>query len=107
MNLAVLDLSQPDAVLAPLLRSACEQYGFFFVRNHGVSNELRSAAFTSSRQFFSLPLDEKMQSLADKNNRGYTPMREETLDVAVQKHGDTKEGCGFSGDSFFLFVYFY
>lgn len=46
--------------------------------------------FQQSKAFFSLPLEDKLQVKADKNNRGYTPMHEEVLDPANQVKGDTK-----------------
>lgn len=46
--------------------------------------------FEQSRAFFSLPLEDKMTVMADKNNRGYTPMYEEVLDPDSQARGDTK-----------------
>jgi isopenicillin N synthase-like dioxygenase len=42
-------------------------------------------------RFFDLPLDAKMEVVANKYNRGYTTMQDETLDTAGQKCGDTKE----------------
>lgn len=46
--------------------------------------------FRQSKAFFSLGIDDKMATKADKNNRGYTPMHEEILDPAKQVKGDTK-----------------
>lgn len=46
--------------------------------------------FEQSKAFFALPLEEKLAMLVDKNNRGYTPMNDETLDPGNQAKGDTK-----------------
>ena len=63
--------------------------------NHGVDEALVARSFEENAKFFALPLPEKMSILADVNNRGYTPMAEETLDPEHSKFGDTKEGLYF------------
>lgn len=88
----VVDLSQGDEVAARAIRTACIEAGFFYVVNHGIDEALVERVFAESRHFFGLPLEEKKKVLQDKNNRGYTPSREEILDPENQKHGDTKEG---------------
>lgn len=65
------------------------------VKNHGLKESLQSDLFEQCTQFFDLPLEEKMKILADKNNRGYTPYKEETLSPLTQSSGDTKEGLYF------------
>ena len=52
------------------------------------------AAFAASAAFFELPAEAKQALLATPatNNRGWTPLGEETLDPARQSRGDTKEG---------------
>lgn len=69
---------------------ACKDFGFFYVENHGVSEDVIGEVFRKSKAFFSLGIDDKMAVKADKNNRGFTPMHEETLDPAKQVKGDTK-----------------
>ncbi|KAH1223520.1 2-oxoglutarate-Fe(II) type oxidoreductase hxnY [Glycine max] len=64
--------------------SACIEYGFFYLVNHGVENDLVKA-FDESKRFFSLPPGEKMK-LARKEFRGYTPQ-----DPTLGLHGDSKE----------------
>ncbi|RDX77312.1 encD [Mucuna pruriens] len=85
MNLPIIDLTSPDRLsTATSLRQACIEYGFFYVVNHGVENDLVKA-FDESRRFFSLPLQHKM-NLARKEFRGYTP-----LDNALGFQVDSKE----------------
>ncbi|CAM9287559.1 unnamed protein product [Ectocarpus sp. 6 AP-2014] len=83
-----MDSSSAPAVLA----KACRDFGFFYVENHGVSEEVMREVFRQSKMFFSLVMDDKMSVRADKNNRGYTPMHEQVLDPENQTKGDTKEG---------------
>eukprot|EP00898_Chlorokybus_atmophyticus_P003033 jgi/Chlat1/3730/Chrsp259S03882 len=91
-SIPVVDLALPRDAAVAALRSACEEYGFFYLTNHGVDVSLIEAVYAHARAFFALPLETKMRTLADANNRGYTPVREETLDPANSSQGDSKEG---------------
>jgi isopenicillin N synthase-like dioxygenase len=71
------------------VRKACLESGFFYVSGHGIDTD---ALLEQMRRFFALPLPEK-RAVADATlSRGYTAMREETLDPSNQTTGDTKEG---------------
>lgn len=61
--------------------------GFFYVVNHGISEQFMDQVFAQSRRLFSLPLSEKMKLLRNKKNRGYTPVLDEHLDPENQVHG--------------------
>lgn len=61
--------------------------GFFYVINHGLSEELKDDAFEQSKKFFALPLEEKMKVLRNKKNRGYSPVLDQILDPENQVHG--------------------
>ncbi len=93
MQVPVLDASQSDAALAPLLRAACERVGFFLLVNHGLVGAQRDALAASAR-LFELPNDvkETLRATPATNNRGWTRLGEETLDPSRQSRGDTKEG---------------
>ncbi|MDM0046171.1 2-oxoglutarate and iron-dependent oxygenase domain-containing protein [Variovorax dokdonensis] len=73
------------AEVAAQLRSACENRGFFYIRNHGVSKELISRVFDASEGFFDLPPETKLA--LDKSfspcNRGYEPLRAQTLEAGA------------------------
>ena len=53
------------------LRTACETVGFFYIFNHGVADELISAAFEQARRFHALPLERKLELSLDAGNIGY------------------------------------
>ncbi|CAM8987021.1 hypothetical protein QQ045_006561 [Rhodiola kirilowii] len=90
-NLPIIDLSSPDEeYTAKSIRQACMEYGFFYLVNHGVDEELLDRVFMESRKFFSLPLDEKMK-LTRKFHRGYTPLYAENLNPSASYRGDSKE----------------
>ncbi|CAI9100432.1 OLC1v1037542C1 [Oldenlandia corymbosa var. corymbosa] len=88
-----IDLSSSDVQnTVALVRQACIDSGFFYVINHGISQELMDEVFDQSKKFFNLPLKEKMKVLRNGKHRGYTPLLDEVLDPVNQVHGDYKEG---------------
>ncbi|CAN0092914.1 unnamed protein product [Ascophyllum nodosum] len=89
-TLPVVDMEDPSA--PAIIGKACKDFGFFYLENHGVPEEVMRYVFDQSKAFFSLDIKEKMKVKADKNNHGYTPMHEEIVDPEHQSKGDTKEG---------------
>ncbi|XP_061366301.1 2-oxoglutarate-Fe(II) type oxidoreductase hxnY-like isoform X3 [Gastrolobium bilobum] len=88
-----IDLSNPDINQSVnLLKQACLDSGFFYVVNHGISQEFMDEVFAQSKKFFTLPHKEKMKVLRNEKHRGYTPVLDELLDPENQVHGDYKEG---------------
>jgi len=45
--------------VAKKLRFACENIGFIYIKNHGVEQKLIDDLFKISKEFFSLPIEEK------------------------------------------------
>jgi isopenicillin N synthase-like dioxygenase len=61
--------------VARAIREACERIGFFYVSEHGVPQGEIDAVFAAARQFFALPLEERMKvKLVIGQNRGYQPL---------------------------------
>ncbi|KAL5545849.1 hypothetical protein UlMin_005536 [Ulmus minor] len=88
-----IDLSNPDIhQTVSLVKQACLDCGFFYIVNHGISQEFIEEVFAQSKRMFSLPLSEKMKLLRNEKNRGYIPVFDEHLDPDNQVHGDYKEG---------------
>ena len=76
------------------LNNACREYGFFYISGHGVSTNLQQKLDELSRQFFALPLEEKMKipmSLGGRAWRGYFPIGGEL----TSGKPDLKEGLYF------------
>lgn len=65
---------------------ACVEHGFFYLVNHGVKEELLNEVLSESRNFFSLPLEEKLK-LARREHRGYTALYSENLDPESSSKG--------------------
>ena len=77
-ELPVLDvgdfLSGSDADLESLaeqLRSAAEEFGFFFIKNHGISEKLIKNVFSENKRFHSQSMEVKNTIAIDDNQRGY------------------------------------
>ncbi|XP_065857731.1 2-oxoglutarate-Fe(II) type oxidoreductase hxnY-like [Euphorbia lathyris] len=89
-KLPIIDLSAPAFSTPNLIRQACAEYGFFYLVNHGVEEELVATVFEQSKKFFSLSLDNKMKLLR-KEHRGYSPLYAENLNPSPGSIGDSKE----------------
>ena len=62
--------------LARKIYDACVRVGFFYIRNHRVDNAVMKRVFAAAKDFFSLPLEEKMEIDLNKSLhfRGYTKL---------------------------------
>ena len=70
-------------------REAHEQIGFLSIINHGVPWQTINSAFDAIKEFFSLPLDEKMKIKFDKISSGYYPPNS-TVYVSSPVNNNTK-----------------
>lgn len=68
-------------ILGKKIRHACETVGFFYIANHGVSQDLIDRTFEQSKRFHALPLSEKQKLPLDPYNIGYLSMN-----ASVQGH---------------------
>lgn len=67
---------QERAAVSQQINDACRRYGFFYLDHHGISPELTGNVFAAAREFFALPLEERLACKAPtgRQNRGYQPM---------------------------------
>jgi isopenicillin N synthase-like dioxygenase len=79
------------AATAATLRRAIEEFGFLYLKGHGVPTGVLDALFAQSRWFFAQPPEAKhaVQSPSVANNRGYVPPTGQSLDEG--KPFDLKE----------------
>ena len=77
-ELPILDLSNflkgQDSdldLLADQLCKAVEEFGFFFIKNHGVSETLIKSVFSENERWHSQPMENKVAIAIDDNQRGY------------------------------------
>ena len=84
--------------IAAEIGAVCRSIGFFYVRGHGVPEQLIAAVFEQAAAFFALPAEQKaaidMGLVGD--NRGYVAMRGEALDPS--RPPDLKEGFNLGFD---------
>jgi isopenicillin N synthase-like dioxygenase len=92
MKIPVIDLSpflggRPGAAeaTAAAIREASETLGFYFIRNHGVSEALIERAFHECERFHALPLERKLAVRAVGKVVGYLPLGGQTQRTSV--HG--------------------
>ncbi|KAL5382751.1 hypothetical protein DPSP01_006310 [Paraphaeosphaeria sporulosa] len=78
-------LEQRKAIAAEI-RGACEECGFFYIKNHAIPQEEVDEVFGLLKRFFALDTDVKMEAHVQKNPaiRGYEPMLETRLDPRTQ-----------------------
>ena len=57
--------------LAEQLRSAAEEFGFFFIKNHGIAEKLIKNVFSENKRFHSQSMEVKNTIAIDDNQRGY------------------------------------
>lgn len=96
--LPVIDLSlltgteQQRQSLARALADACLHTGFFYISNHGVTDDLINQVFRESQTLFDLPDDAKaaIHKGHSPANRGYEPLKGQTLEPGSPP--DLKEG---------------
>ncbi|HEY0521467.1 MAG TPA: 2-oxoglutarate and iron-dependent oxygenase domain-containing protein, partial [Ilumatobacteraceae bacterium] len=90
--LPIIDVAAPDAPCS--IDRACREFGFFAIRNHGVSSELRTAVLAVAADFFGRDVVEKERVALTYGGpawRGWFPLGGE-LTSGVP---DLKEGCYF------------
>ncbi|KIV87745.1 hypothetical protein PV11_03269 [Exophiala sideris] len=82
-------------VLVKQVRDACLAKGFFQIVNHGIPEDLQQAMFEQSKDFFSLPIDqkEKYDKASHPNKLGYERFRSQNFEGKTA--GDLKEGFFF------------
>lgn len=79
------------------IRAACQDKGFMYLTGHGIDAGLRASVLEQAAAFFDQPLARKMAiSMAGSTcNRGYEPMRGQTLEAGAPP--DLKESF-YSGE---------
>ena len=72
IQLPVLDLTQPaESSFLSSLSQACQEWGFFYVTNHGIPQNLFYKVRALSNNIFTLPPDTKLK-LGPSCIRAYT-----------------------------------
>jgi isopenicillin N synthase-like dioxygenase len=77
LDLGPLRAGQKDALdrLGEQMRCACENVGFYFIINHGVTPAQMSAVFAQAARFHALPLEVKQALKVNEHQIGYMPYK--------------------------------
>ncbi|KAI9066009.1 Clavaminate synthase-like protein [Trametes sanguinea] len=101
-DIPIIDLKDIDSqdpgvrkTLGKNVRDACINVGFLYVKNHGIREDTIEKALSASKEFFSLPLEKKMELDIRKtaNFKGYNPVLSSNNDPL--NRGDLHEGFEF------------
>ncbi|KAJ8487237.1 hypothetical protein ONZ51_g4303 [Trametes cubensis] len=93
------DIDNPHAeareALGRAVKDACIHVGFLYVKNHGIPEETIERAYSASKEFFSLPVERKMELDIRKtsNFKGYNALLTSNNDPL--NRGDLHEGFEF------------
>ncbi|KAF8194372.1 2OG-Fe-II oxygenase [Mycena galopus ATCC 62051] len=81
--------------LANEIKHACMEVGFFYVKNHGIPDEVMQRTLAQMTRFFDLPLEQKLEVENKKNSNfmGYSPVLSGNNDP--NGAGDLQEGFEF------------
>lgn len=94
--------SQAVQAVASQLGEACREVGFFYIKNHGIPDELIQRTFDFSSQFFNLPLKEKLRYSMERYSqcfRGYSPVLSELADGKRNSYELMEFSVDFAPDS--------
>ncbi|KAJ5713119.1 uncharacterized protein N7483_010300 [Penicillium malachiteum] len=78
IDLSYLNSSNPEErqQLARNIYDACTQVGFFYIKNHGIPEEMVTGIHRAAESFFALPEEQKMKLYIGNSQkfRGYSPI---------------------------------
>ena len=77
IDLANLEKGQPTVEQTIAIGKACLEFGFFYVVNHGIGEELKGKVFEKLWQFFNLSTEKKGEIHRHNGFRGYFTKGEE------------------------------
>ena len=94
-NIPVVDLHKEKSEVVKILDAALKQFGFFYVKNHGIPEKVIQKQFDVARSVFDLPLNDKLALKFDPQlDVGYVGSGVQALDQSSsssQLTPDTKE----------------
>jgi len=90
VQIPTIDLSGDADRVATTVASACSDVGFFQIVGHGVDPSIVGAAWTAARDFFDLPLTDRLQVArpTERDAYGYVPLQVETLNRSLGETAD-------------------
>lgn len=89
IDVSGVDTPEGQARIGAEIITAAETVGFFYIKGHGISENLRAQAFAASKVFFDQPIETKAQVAVDQNQRGW--MAQGMTNLEGSKTHDAKE----------------
>ncbi len=83
--------------IGKIIKDSCKEFGFFYIKNHQISQNHIDSLIPLMRKFFKLPLEEK-NKINIKNSkifRGYTPLGQELTNGKYDWHECVDFGLDF------------
>ncbi|CAG8742291.1 27360_t:CDS:2 [Dentiscutata erythropus] len=94
IDFSLFETNRP--LCAQQIKLACENLGFFYLKNHGFNEKDVEDTFHYTKLYFDQPHEEKQNYKINEHYYGYIDLRQELLDLETQKIGDHKESFNFS-----------
>lgn len=97
-EIPVISLTAPLPELIRQLRNACTKVGFFYIKDHGVSQEVIDDTFACAENFFSLEKEAKEEVHYKKSSilRGFEPPAEVRTDETKKADMNEAFNWGYS-----------
>lgn len=94
-EIPVISLKAPELELIDAIRDACTRVGFFYIKDHGVSQQTIEQTFEYARKFFGERAEEKeaVHIRKSKTMRGWDPIKEPKpqSEMGVDRNGIRKQ----------------
>ena len=94
-EIPIISLTAPEPELIDAIRDACTRIGFFYVRDHGVSQPTIDRTFEYAKKFFGQRAEEKEEVHIKKSRtmRGWDPVKEpkSEWEMGVDRNGTRKQ----------------
>ena len=74
MHIHEVDLQDSPEVIVETVKNACLLNGFFYVKNHGIDEDLIEQTLENMKQYFALSYEEKLKNVVSRTHmRGFVP----------------------------------
>jgi len=91
-QIAIVDLSKDAQNICSQIKEACETSGCFYIKNHGIPEEIIQNAFTQMNRFFALPVEIKQKCIEDNRfGRGYTSFKSQNVGELMGRKGEPND----------------
>ncbi|KAI1501218.1 2OG-Fe(II) oxygenase family oxidoreductase [Biscogniauxia marginata] len=108
-DIPVIDLSSLNSTdvherrkLADLVYDACTEVGFFYIKNHGIPEDMINSVHRVAERFFSLPEEQKMKYYIGNSQkfRGYSPLGAEKATGTEEEAASEENMAGALSEAF-------